>query len=334
MDRTIEHLSTQAIYSVREDMAVKMDERLHKLLSQWGIASRRQAEQLILAGRVRVNGQMAEVGQKADPRRDRIEVDGKVLQPENRPAPLYLLLNKPRGVVSTCQDTENRRTVLDLVPPEVRSHAGLHPVGRLDTDSTGAILLTNDGTLTFGLTHPSHGIPKVYRVWVEGNPPESVLDRWRKGVLLDGQKTQPAPVQRLKTTATATLLEIVLREGRNRQIRRVAEQLGYPVQRLHRMAFGPIKLGDLLPGQVRSLHPHEVAQLTKQMPAFPTSNGLADPKHTDPKHTDPKHTDPKHPDRRPRKQANAASPPRKPRQNEPKSVSKSANITSKSRAPQ
>ncbi|HAZ42950.1 MAG TPA: pseudouridine synthase, partial [Cyanobacteria bacterium UBA11371] len=208
-----------------------MTERLQKILSQWGIASRRQAEEMILAGRVKVNGSVVDLGQKADPSCDRIEVDGKLVQPAHRPAPIYLLLHKPAGVVSTCSDPQNRPTVLDLLPPKLRQGQGIHPVGRLDADSTGALLLTNDGDLTFHLSHPRHSIAKTYHVWVESQPPEDILQTWRSGVVLDGKKTLPAQVVLLKTQpkSNKTLLEIVLTEGRNRQIRRVAEQLGYPV---------------------------------------------------------------------------------------------------------
>ncbi|HEY9658706.1 MAG TPA: pseudouridine synthase, partial [Allocoleopsis sp.] len=147
-----------------------MTERLQKILSQWGIASRRQAEQMILAGRVRLNGEVVQLGQQADPDRDRIEVDGKLIQAVERPARVYFLLHKPLGVVSTCDDPQGRPTVLDLLPAVLQHHSGIHPVGRLDVNSTGALLLTNDGDLTFCLTHPRHAIPKTYHVWVEGHP--------------------------------------------------------------------------------------------------------------------------------------------------------------------
>jgi len=241
-----------------------MSDRLQKILSQWGVASRRQAEQMITDGRVRVNGDRATLGQKVDPQCDRIEVDGKLLKANARPEPLYLLLNKPRGFITTCRDTQGRRTVLELVPQQWRSHSGMHPVGRLDTDSSGALLLTNDGDLTFALTHPSHEVPKTYRVWVAGHPSDAVLGQWRRGVLLEGRKTLPAQVHPLRSTAEETQLEIVLREGRNRQIRKVAELLGHPVCRLHRVAIGSIQLGELAVGEVRSLHPSEVRYLQAQ----------------------------------------------------------------------
>lgn len=219
-----------------------MEERLQKILSQWGIASRRQAEAMIQAGRVQCNGIVAELGQKADPQKDAIAVDGKPIQPLDRPNLTYLLLNKPLGVVSTCDDPQGRATVMHLLPPELRTGQGIHPVGRLDTDSTGALLLTNDGELTFALTHPRHNIPKTYHVVVQGHPPESVLQQWRRGVVLDGRKTLPASLRLLAQQEDRTKIEIILREGRNRQIRRMTEQLGYPVLKLHRTAIGPIQL--------------------------------------------------------------------------------------------
>ncbi len=225
-----------------------MDERLQKIMAQWGIASRRQAEQIIKAGRVQVNGQMAHLGQKANPSYDLIEVDGKRIKPNHRPELIYLLLNKPTGVVSTCADPKGRVKVLDLLPRRLQTAQGIHPVGRLDVDSTGALLLSNDGTLTFRLTHPRHHVPKTYQVWVQGCPSESVLQAWRQGVMLAGQRTLPAQVQQLEQRGDCqTLLEVILFEGRNRQIRRVAEQLGHPVIKLHRTAIGSIQLN--LPGQ-------------------------------------------------------------------------------------
>lgn len=241
-----------------------MTERLQKILSQWGVASRRQAEQMILAGRVRLNGAVVvQLGQKADPAVDRIEVDGKLIRAQNRPKLLYLLLHKPAGVVSTCSDPQGRDTVLDLLPSEMQ-HLGLHPVGRLDAASTGALLLTNDGALTVHLTHPRHAVAKTYHVWVQGHPGETVLQQWRQGVLLEGRMTRPAQVQVLDASQSdATLLKIVLQEGRNRQIRRVAAQLGFPVKRLHRVAIGSIHLGALEKGGYRTLSSAEVDALWK-----------------------------------------------------------------------
>ncbi len=220
-----------------------MEERLQKIIAHWGIASRRQAEQMIQAGRIRVNGIQAVIGQKADPSQDCIEVDGQPIQPIHRPEPVYLLLNKPPGIVSTCDDPKGRLKVMDLLPRPLQKGQGIHPVGRLDAESTGALLLTNDGELTFHLTHPRHHIPKTYQVWVDGDPPESSLQIWRQGVILSGRKTIAAKVRRMASSSRGhTLLEVVLVEGRNRQIRRVAEQLGYPVKKLHRVAIGSIQL--------------------------------------------------------------------------------------------
>jgi pseudouridine synthase len=247
-----------------------MTERIQKILSQWGIASRRQAEQMILNGRVRLNGTIAELGQKADPTRDRVEVDGKRIEPLDRPEFLYLLLNKPTGIVSTCHDPHDRPTVLELLPKTLREGQGLHPIGRLDVESTGALLLTNDGELTHYLTHPRHHIPKTYEVEIRGNLSTSALNQWREGVILDDRKTMPATVNVLQRTSSGTLLRVVLREGRNRQIRRVAEQLGYPVVRLHRIRIGEISLQRpgkpaLDSGQYRPLEESEIRVLMQGM---------------------------------------------------------------------
>ncbi len=237
-----------------------MVERLQKILSQWGIASRRQAEAMISEGRVYVNGQVAHLGQQADPAVDQITVDGLAIAPGTRPDPHYFLLHKPFGVVSTCSDPWGRSTVLDLLGADLQG-LGLHPVGRLDAESTGALLLTNDGLLTFHLTHPRHHIPKTYEVWVKGDPQPSVLQQWRQGVRLDGQRTLPAEVTVLATTADQTCLQIVLYEGRNRQIRRVAELLGHPVLALHRRAIGPVEMQQLPSGHYRPLTQDEIEQL-------------------------------------------------------------------------
>jgi pseudouridine synthase len=241
-----------------------MRERVQKILSQWGIASRRQSEDLILAGKVRSNGQIVRLGDKADPEVDRLEVDGKKIEPANRPKTLYILINKPWGMVSTCFDPQNRPSVLDLLPESLRRESGLHPVGRLDINTTGALLLTNDGQLTLTLTHPRYHLPKTYQVWLDGFPNESDLQRWRKGILLDGKETLPAQVKVLKKMARKTLLEVILVEGRNRQIRRVASELGFTVVKLHRSAIGLIQLNSATPlpsGHYRFLNPDELNYL-------------------------------------------------------------------------
>jgi 23S rRNA pseudouridine2605 synthase len=223
-----------------------MEDRLQKILAQWGVASRRHAEQMIVAGRVQLNGQVATLGQKADPERDRISVDGQILGQAHRPELLYILLNKPLHYVTTCSDPWGRPTVLDLLPLEYQQ-SGLHPVGRLDAQSTGALLLTNDGDLTFHLTHPTHSVSKTYEVQVRGKPSTEVLAQWRKGVLLEGRMTRPAQVRAIENrggNCGNTDLEIVLQEGRKRQIRLVAKSLGHPVLKLHRTHIGPLGLED------------------------------------------------------------------------------------------
>jgi pseudouridine synthase len=228
-------------------------DRLQKLIASAGLCSRRQAETWLCEGRVRVNGTPARLGDRADPATDRISVDG---EPLVLPATtLTLLLNKPAGVLSTCRDTHGRPTVLDLLPPDRRR--GLHPVGRLDADSRGALLLSNDGALTLRLTHPRYGHRKTYRVWVKGWPQDATLERWRGGVPLDGLPSQPVEVRQVRRHRGDTLLELVLREGRNRQIRRTAEILGHPVLDLRRTAIGPLRLGDLPEGGWREVDPRE-----------------------------------------------------------------------------
>lgn len=219
-----------------------MEERLQKIIAQWGIASRREAEEMIKESRVCVNGIMAHLGQKVDPQRDIISIDGKQVFTTPPPPLMYILLHKPLGVVSTCDDPQGRQTVLHLLPSKLQQGSGIHPVGRLDVNSTGALILTNDGELTFALTHPRHSISKSYQVVVEGHPTTAVIEQWSNGVLLDGKMTRPAQVNFVKVRGNHSYLEIILQEGRNRQIRRVAEQLGYPVIKLHRTAIGPIKL--------------------------------------------------------------------------------------------
>ncbi len=202
-------------------------ERVQKLIAAAGLGSRRRAEDWLRQGRVRVNGQVAGLGDRADPRRDRIELDGRPLaQP---PPQRVLLLNKPIGVLCSCHDPHGRPTVLDLLPPAWRRGSGLHPVGRLDADSRGALLLSNDGDLTLRLTHPRYGHRKTYRVRVAGCPAPATLERWAAGVPLEGQPSAPVGVRLLRRTRQGALLELVMGEGRNRQIRRTGALLGHPV---------------------------------------------------------------------------------------------------------
>jgi len=234
-------------------------ERLQKLMAAAGFCSRRRGEELLRQGRVRVNGHPATLGDQADAVRDRIEVDGRPLQAP--PPTLTLLLNKPAGVLCTCHDPRGRTTVLDLLPPELRQGQGLHPVGRLDADSRGALLLSNDGDLTLRLTHPRYGHRRTYRVWVRGLPEDDVIQRWRAGVPLDGQPSQPVALRRLERDREAALLELEMGEGRNRQIRRTAALLGHPVLDLQRTAIGPLALGELPEGRWRRLRSEELNAL-------------------------------------------------------------------------
>lgn len=239
-----------------------MSDRIQKILSRHGIASRRGAEQIIQAGRVKINGIIVtELGTKADPNCDRIEVDGKLLHTQ-APEFIYLLINKPVGVVTTCDDPQGRTTVLDILPSPYQH---LYPVGRLDYNSSGALILTNDGEFANYLMHPRHHVPKTYSVWVRGIPSTNILQQWRSGIILDDKMTLPATVNILQVDQSRsqprTQLEIILSEGRNRQIRRMAEQLGHPVLLLHRLAIASIPLADLKSGAYRPLCDREITQL-------------------------------------------------------------------------
>ena len=224
-------------------------QRLQKLIASAGLCSRRHAENLIRAGRVQVNHCQAKLGDQADPQNDHIEVDGRPLS--SPPSPRLILLNKPPGVITSCCDPQGRKTVLDLVPKSLRR--GLHPVGRLDGDSRGALLLTNQGEMTLQLTHPRYSHRKTYRVQVQGRPTPATLQRWSHGVELDGLPTQPAEVSVVEQRAHQSLLKVILREGRNRQIRRVADALGHPVLDLQRTAIASIDLGSLPEGSWREV---------------------------------------------------------------------------------
>lgn len=259
-------------------------ERLQKILSQAGIASRRASEKLMLEGRVTVNGTVVcELGTKADAARDDIRVDGRRVKVVTRHR--YILLNKPRGYVSTRSDPQRRPTVIDLLGafPEY-----VYPVGRLDFDSEGLLLLTNDGDLAARLTHPRHGVPRVYEARVRGVPDQHDLTRLARGIVIDGEQTQPAEVSlslhpsarvyararglpargggapralRNDRNAAHATLTITIREGRNRQVRKMFEAIGHPVERLRRVAIGPIRDAKIKPGQWRELTAEEVRKL-------------------------------------------------------------------------
>ena len=230
-----------------------MRQRVQKLMSAAGYCSRRQAEELLRQGRVDVNGTIAALGDQADPETDLICVDGTPVSmvTEER----VLLLNKPPGVISSCHDPQGRRTVLDLIPSDLRR--GLHPVGRLDADSRGALLLSNQGDLTLRLTHPRYAHSKTYRVTVTGTPDHSKLEQWRQGLELDGSHTLPADIRLIQSRKRHSVLEVILREGRNRQIRRIASLLGHPVVDLQRIAIGGLALGSTAEGCWRELSRQE-----------------------------------------------------------------------------
>jgi 23S rRNA pseudouridine2605 synthase len=227
--------------------------RLQKVLAQAGLGSRRACEELIERKRVRVNGEIAVLGRRVDPQTDVIEVDGA--QIGVKPGLVHYLLHKPAGVITTASDPQGRPVVLDLVPPEPR----VFPVGRLDGDSEGLLVLTNDGDLTHRLTHPSYGVDKEYLVEVDGEPTRRAVARLRDGVDLEDGRTAPAKVAQLD----ARLLRITIHEGRNRQVRRMCEAIGHPVLRLVRTRIGPITDRSLKPGEWRALTQDEVRALER-----------------------------------------------------------------------
>lgn len=231
-------------------------ERLQKFMARAGVASRRKSEEMIAAGRVAVNGRVVrEPGVQVDAERDRIEVDGKLILAPARFT--YLLLNKPVGSVSTATDTHGRPTVVDLVSPSER----LYPVGRLDIDSEGLILLTNDGELTQRVTHPRYEHDKEYHVLVAGLPTAEQIERLRRGIELEDGVTSPAEVDVIGREGNNSWLRFVIHEGKKRQIRRMCAAIGHPVRRLVRVRIGPLTLGELRPGEYRALSATEEAAL-------------------------------------------------------------------------
>ena len=232
-----------------------MEERLQKLLSAAGVCSRRAAEDYLAAGRVTVNGETARLGQKADPDRDEILVDGRPLTP--RATPVYILLNKPRGYVTTLSDERGRKTVAELVAD---CGARVYPVGRLDLDSEGLLLLTNDGDWAQHLLHPRHEVEKTYHVSVFG-PVAGAAARLAAMTDLEGEPIRPARVEVLRQTARTAVLAVTIHEGKNRQIRRMCARCGLTVKRLRRVQEGPLKLGNLPSGKWRDLSENEVEAL-------------------------------------------------------------------------
>jgi 23S rRNA pseudouridine2605 synthase len=244
-----------------------MEERLQKLIAAAGIASRRHAEELIEAGEVTVNGEVVrELGTKADPARDHIKVRGRLINPllEAREK-TYVLLNKPRGYLTALSDPEGRPLVSELVP---QSLGRLHPVGRLDFNTEGLLILTNDGELTNYVTSARNHVEKVYEVKVKGVPPEQQIERLRRGVRLeDGARTAPARIVKTDETKTNAWYEVILREGRNQQIRRMFDLISHSVIKLRRVRIGPVTAEGILIGQWRHLTPAEVKRLKTAPPA-------------------------------------------------------------------
>ncbi|MFN2386099.1 MAG: pseudouridine synthase, partial [Thermoanaerobaculia bacterium] len=241
-------------------------------LAEAGLGSRREAEEWIREGRVEVNGQKASLGDRADPQNDAIRLDGRRVRVRSPgEARIYILLNKPRGYVTTVSDPESRDTVMDLLPGSVRR--GVKPVGRLDVQTEGLLLLTDDGDLARQVTHPSSGCTKEYQVKVSGVPEEQDLERLRRGIFLDGRRTRPATIERVSTTARGgegnSWLAVILQEGRTRQIRRMFELIGHPVSKLRRVAIGPIRDAALPPGASRPLAPAEVKALRESLGKAP-----------------------------------------------------------------
>jgi 23S rRNA pseudouridine2605 synthase len=240
-----------------------MSERLQKLIAAAGISSRRHAEEMIAAGEVTVNGKVVtEPGTKADPARDHIKVRGRLINPllEAREK-IYVLLNKPRGYLTSLADPEGRPLVSELLPHAL---GRLHPVGRLDFNTEGLLLLTNDGEFTNFITAARNRVAKVYEVKVKGVPPEAAIERLRRGIVLDdGQRTAPAEIKRTDESETNSWFEVVLHEGRNQQIRRMFDAIGHSVLKLRRVQIGPLKDERLAVKQWRFLAPAEVARLMK-----------------------------------------------------------------------
>jgi 23S rRNA pseudouridine2605 synthase len=237
-------------------------ERLQKIIAHAGVSSRREAEAMIREGRVTLNGRVVtELGTRADPNKDHIKVDGKLIthaEPHR-----YILLYKPKEVMTTVEDPQGRRTVIDLVRG-IRER--IYPVGRLDFHSEGLVLLTNDGELAFKVSHPTHGSVKTYSVKVRGVPEERLIDKLRRGITLDGKRTLPCDIERMRTTGKRddegnSWFEVKLREGRTQQIRKMFQAVGHPVSKLRRVAIGPISDPKLTPGVWRELTKQEVKML-------------------------------------------------------------------------
>ncbi|MBI4689087.1 MAG: rRNA pseudouridine synthase [Nitrospirae bacterium] len=237
-----------------------MEERLQKILAKMGIASRRGAEEIILEGRVTINGKTATLGMKADMSKDHIKLDGKLL---TKPEPkIYLMLNKPRGVITTLSETEERPTIRNFLK-KIKYRA--FPVGRLDYDSEGLLFLTNDGDFAHAVLHPSKKIPKTYHVKIKGFLEDDKIERLKKGVKLQDGLTLPSVVKKLRKSEENSWIEITIYEGRKRQVRRMLERVGHSVLKLKRVRINGIELGNLAPGEIRYLTPMEVNKIKKEI---------------------------------------------------------------------
>lgn len=244
-------------------------ERLQKVLAHAGVASRRKCEELILAGKVEVNDEVVTtLGVKVDPEVDVIKVNGKPIRMEHK---VYVMLHKPKGVITSVKDPQGRRVVTDYLKGiEER----IYPVGRLDYDSEGLLLLTNDGELANLLTHPRHHVPRTYLAYVNGVPHGDVLDKLRSGLMLDDGMTAPAEVEYYDVSPDEkkSVIMITIHEGRNRQVRRMFEKVGFPVTRLKRIQFGTLSLGGLPRGKYRVLHAQDVKELRDAVRKYKTNN--------------------------------------------------------------
>jgi 23S rRNA pseudouridine2605 synthase len=237
-----------------------MQQRLQKILAKAGIASRRKAEELIKEGKVRVDGKVVtEMGTKVDPDAQDIECDG--IHVAAREKKIYILLHKPAGFVSTVHDPQGRPIVTDLLP-QVKER--VYPVGRLDLDTEGALLLSNDGELAQKILHPSHEVNKTYVAKVKGKPNTKKLAALSRGITLEGRKTWPADIEVLQTEPQATTIKIIIHEGRKRQVRKMFDAVGHPVLQLKRTAYGQLELGDLRPGKYRFLSPEDIKMIFRK----------------------------------------------------------------------
>jgi len=236
-------------------------ERLQKVMARAGVSSRRKCEQYILEGRVKVNGKTIHLlGTKVDPTIDSIEVDGKNLDFSRKR--IYIAINKPTGYLTTVRDPYSRPIVMDLLDiPK----ASLFPVGRLDKDSEGVLLITNDGELAYRLSHPRFKVERTYRIAVRGHPDKHILECLSKGIILEDGLTAPAKVKLLERERDYSILDITIREGRKRQVRRMCEKVGHPVISLKRISMGPLELGDLRSGKYRTLTPVELSSMQKSV---------------------------------------------------------------------